>query len=132
MQLARHTDFRLTAGTYTDMRRIDTFGAVSCLPSYDPEPARQVALRTGTDDALVHTDSQHQIQDQKSRANPHRDALSCSETDFSDNRCQQRGPRRTSTFRGKNRHFPHTDDARENASDLGKKTGLLGLEPRTF
>jgi hypothetical protein len=132
MQLARHTDFRLTAGTYTDMRLIDTFGAVGCLPSYGPEPARQVALRMGTDDASVDTDSQDQLQDQKSRTNPQRDALSCSETDSSDNRCQRRGTRRTSTFHGKNRHSPHTDDARENASELGKKTGLLGLEPRTF
>jgi len=132
MQLARHTDFRLTAGTYTDMRLIDTFGAVQCLPTYDTEPTRQVALRTGTDDLPIGPESTDQIQDQKSRANPQRDALSCSETDFSDNRCQNHGTRQTSTLRKKNRHFPHIDDTRENASDLGKTTGLLGLEPRTF
>ncbi len=37
MELARHTDYRLTAGTYTDRRVLDTFGAVMRLPDYGSE-----------------------------------------------------------------------------------------------
>ncbi|MBP7746967.1 MAG: tyrosine-type recombinase/integrase [Phycisphaerae bacterium] len=34
MQLMRHTDYKLTAGTYTDPRVLDTAGAVGRLPEY--------------------------------------------------------------------------------------------------
>jgi len=68
MQLARHTDYRLTGGTYTDVRVLDTFGAVGMLPDYadDRNAEANVALRTGTDDAPIRTDDvRHQIRDQK-------------------------------------------------------------------
>ena len=64
MELARHRDYRLTAGTYTDVRVLDTFGAAARLPQYDdkPETTSEAAKRTGTYDAPV--SGQDQIQDQ--------------------------------------------------------------------
>ena len=50
MQLARHTDWRLTGGTYTDMGLLDIFGAVQSLPTYPTtEPAE--SLMEGTNNA---------------------------------------------------------------------------------
>ncbi len=73
-ELARHTDYRLTATTYTDMQLIDTFGAVACLPTYD-ETEAQSAVRTGTDGAPT---GQDQIQHQMCRVNTQKPSLSCS------------------------------------------------------
>ena len=64
MALARHTDWRLTAGTYTDMSMIDTFGAVLSLPVY-PDADREVVWKLGTNDAPAEPD---QIPDQMRRS----------------------------------------------------------------
>ena len=47
-RLARHTDVRLTLGTYTDVRLLDHHGAINRLPSLDPAPDRSQARATGT------------------------------------------------------------------------------------
>jgi len=68
MELMRHRDYKLTAGTYTDVRVIDTYGAVARLPEYDGsvEAAQGAARKTGTDDAPVQpVGPQDQIRDQK-------------------------------------------------------------------
>ena len=49
--LARHTDPRLTHGTYTDLSLLDTFGAVQNLPTYAPPAVR--ALAEGTTETPV-------------------------------------------------------------------------------
>ncbi len=67
MELARHTDYRLTAGTYTDRRVLDTFGAAAKLPDYvdNSGNSRETARRTGTDDVPVSSDrSMDQIRHQ--------------------------------------------------------------------
>ncbi|HOW71102.1 MAG TPA: tyrosine-type recombinase/integrase [Phycisphaerae bacterium] len=46
MALARHTDWRLTGGTYTDMGLLDIFGAVRSLPTF--EILSQQAAADGT------------------------------------------------------------------------------------
>ena len=54
MELARHTDYRITKESYTDPRMLDMFGAVAALPTYeDPKTAEALGLRSGTDDCLV-------------------------------------------------------------------------------
>jgi hypothetical protein len=132
MELARHTDFRLTAGTYTDMRLIDTFGAVANLPDYGPEAAEQVQLRTGTDDRPVGHRTQDQIQDQMGRTHKHPTAPTCSVADFGEDRGGNGSKSRKSISNGKNRGFLGADRAIEKAGISGPETGLLGLEPRTF
>ncbi len=64
MELMRHRDYKLTAGTYTDRRVLDPAGAVAKLPEY-PIPDAQEARRTGTDDLPVGpVGPQDQIRDQ--------------------------------------------------------------------
>ncbi len=53
MQLARHTDYRLTNSSYTDKRFIDVFAGVEVLPNYPVTPEMAVAIRTGTDNQTV-------------------------------------------------------------------------------
>ena len=80
MELMRHRDYKLTAGTYTDVRVIDTFGAVGKLPEYSgtPEPEPQTARKTGTDDAPVGpVGRQDQIRHQKACSGSQKRALSC-------------------------------------------------------
>ncbi len=69
MQLMRHTDYRLTASTYTDVRVLDTFGAVEKIRLFDPtEPASIPAAKTGTDDRPVEAvAARDQGRDQKPR-----------------------------------------------------------------
>lgn len=73
MELMRHRDYKLTAGTYTDRRVLDTFGAVGKLPDYETNPAEnaQTARRTGTDDLPVRSVGQDQIQDQTAAPSVH-------------------------------------------------------------
>jgi len=47
-RLARHTDPRLTLGSYTDVRLLDHHGAINRLPSLDPERDHSRARATGT------------------------------------------------------------------------------------
>ena len=128
MSLARHTDYRLTTGTYTDIRLIDTFGAVAGLPTYD-EPEAQIAVRTGTDDRPAGRD---QICDQIIRSNPRDVALSCCEADSDGSKGRKRSRRANRVSPYKNRGFVQTRGAKEKAGRAGPSTGLLGLEPRTF
>jgi len=76
MELARHRDYKLTAGTYTDVRVLDTFGAAARLPAYDdgPQAERQALRREGTNDAPVQVD---QILDQKGCRDPRGSARGC-------------------------------------------------------
>ncbi|MEW6197061.1 MAG: hypothetical protein AB1601_00130 [Planctomycetota bacterium] len=54
MELARHTDYRLTASVYTDRRVLDPFGAVAKLPECPTAcPDANEQRRTGTDDPPV-------------------------------------------------------------------------------
>ncbi|MBI3834085.1 MAG: hypothetical protein HY287_07115 [Planctomycetes bacterium] len=89
MRSGRHTDYRITDNSYTDMRLIDTFGAVRALPDYEPEAVQAVALRNGTDNMPVESkargEMQDQIRDQKTRPTPHFTALPCSEADNREN-----------------------------------------------
>ncbi len=78
MELARHTNYRLRATTYTDMRMIDTFGAVAVLPTDARESNAQTARRTGTDDLPVKVD---QMRDRIDRSNVQTSALLCSDAD---------------------------------------------------
>ncbi len=132
MQLARHTDYRVTDQSYTDMRLIDTFGAVHALPTYESEPGLAVALLTGTDNRPVGEKSQDQIRDQKSFTHRQNGALSCSQADNRKNQCQSNGTLRKSRIHHKNRGFMHAGGAKEKAEHFGLSTGVLGIEPRTF
>jgi hypothetical protein len=73
MALARHTDWRLTSGTYTDLTVLDIFGAATALPDY-PETKPQRMLREGTHDA---PETRDQIRDQKGSADEHSHARHC-------------------------------------------------------
>ena len=55
MELARHTDYRLTAGTYTDRAVLDTTAAVARLPDYATGPTTDAAAarREGTTDQPI-------------------------------------------------------------------------------
>lgn len=122
MQLARHTDFRLTAGTYTDPVFLDTHGAASKLPTYADAPRRErVALApTGTDVA----DSR-----------PDRENLGCDQ--IRDQMPVGSGQNGSHSF-SKSRHAHPSRNARKPAKNplpsgflaLPSNTGDLGFEPR--
>ncbi len=80
MALARHTDWRLTSGTYTDLKVLDIFGAAAALPDY-PDSQPQTILKEGTSDTPVTRD---QIRDQKSCPDVHSDAQYCPDGGSSD------------------------------------------------
>jgi integrase len=79
MALARHTDWRLTGGTYTDLRILDIFGAAAALPDY-PDAKPQRVPKEGTYDG-PHT--RDQIRDQKGFSDVHSDARHCPASDSS-------------------------------------------------
>jgi hypothetical protein len=87
MELMRHRDYKLTAGTYTDVRVIDTYGAVGKPPG-DPGDAgaeSQAALKTGTDNAPVGAvGRQDQIRDQMACSGAQNCALSCTPSGAAD------------------------------------------------
>ncbi len=132
MQLARHTDYRLTATTYTDARLIDTFGAVASLPTYGTEPAVQAALRTGTDDAPMDRISQDQIRDQMARPNAHRGASLCSDGEFGRRQRATGRHSQDSRKRLESKDFRGETGARKKVGVTDLRTGPLGIEPRTF
>lgn len=111
MELARHRDYKLTAGTYTDVRVLDTFGAAARLPAYDdgPQAERQALRREGTNDAPVQVD---QILDQKGCRDGRGSARGCG-----------RGAGNNATNAGTNAVSARI--AREG------KTPRVGLEPTT-
>ncbi len=131
MQLARHTDYRLTAETYTDMRLIDTFGAVQSLPDYAPEPIRQVASRTGTDDLPVGVGTQDQIQDQKTRPSEQLGASACSDAENREHPWRREGTDRKPTVRRKTRHFPYVHAGDVTDPDFRGELAGVGFEPTT-
>ncbi|MGD8452198.1 MAG: tyrosine-type recombinase/integrase [Phycisphaerae bacterium] len=51
--IMRHSDIRLTLGTYTDPRLLDTAAALDALPSMDAVPDRGHGRATGTDSATA-------------------------------------------------------------------------------
>lgn len=78
MELARHTDYRLTATVYTDPTILDTFGAVGRLPKYEPNPKPEASEErwTGTDDQPIRVQGANppdsdQIRDQMAFLNVH-------------------------------------------------------------
>ena len=82
MELARHRDYRLTGGTYTDVRVLDTFGAVGRLPDYGSDVERDaMSMRaTGTDGRPAMSDlGRDQIQDQRARRTMPLGAVPCSD-----------------------------------------------------
>jgi len=50
--IMRHSDIRLTLGTYTDPKLLDTAAALDALPSLNPTPQGERVRATGTDDAM--------------------------------------------------------------------------------
>jgi integrase len=51
--IMRHSDIRLTLGTYTDPKLLDTAAALDALPSMKPTPQGERVRATGTDDATA-------------------------------------------------------------------------------
>lgn len=130
MELARHRDYRLTASVYTDVRVIDTFGAVGKLPAYDetPEQDAQVARRTGTDDAPVRLPKeQDQIRDQKRRSNVQKRSIPCNEASPSADVMSQHDSQKTPGFPA----FSSVSGQKENARKPDVSPPRVGLEPTT-
>ncbi len=118
--LARHTDPRLTHGTYTDLSLLDTFGAAAKLPTYDPPAAVAVAEGT-TDTPLVPWD---QIRDQKVCKNG---SQACEPLQD----CSPNTPQGSGRNTQQNKAFSGVSGGNLHRSLGLSKPGPLGLEPRT-
>ncbi|MCG8407983.1 MAG: tyrosine-type recombinase/integrase [Phycisphaerales bacterium] len=122
MELARHRDYRLTASVYTDVRVIDTFGAVGRLPDYEHEPDAQTARRTGTDDRVMNSaDQQDQIRDQKVCRNVQFHAFSHNSDDAADARRVKPSDAKNPAYLSKNADF-------SGSTSIKKDAGMTGVQ----